>query len=598
MALIGKIREKTSLAVGLVAIGLVLFLVGSDLLGLGPRTASQHPVIGKVAGKKITLRSFQEQCEARQHGFFLQYDRMPTEVEKEFLRDQVWQQLLTDICYAQIHDALGITVTADELVDMVQGAHIHPDLRAAFIDPATQEFDKKRLLLYLERLAQMPAAQQAQWHSLEKRLATTRCNTKFNQLMERSAFVTDLAAQAKHQLAHTSLAIRYLYIPYSSLQVDSLRITDAMLKDYLKAHKNDYQVAESRGIRYVTFPIIPTEEDTIALQEELQTLKQAFTQAQDDSVFASMHTEGSPVSVYATFTQAQLPQALAQQGAALRQGMVIGPIEEGEKHKLYKIAAINGQAPRQYEVAMIEKTLTPGDEARDQAFRRADYFASIATNRKQFEAQATQDTLPVHQAQVGKNDSHVGVRAHAREIVRWLYSEATIGKISPVFELADEYVIAVMADQVHEGTASLNKVRDEITRQVIHELKAPIILGQLQAISDTTLDAMAAQYGEAATLLTAEQLKFSDHTLPGVGRARKAIGQAFALRPSKRSKPIADDKGVLVVELVERHEAAAPESLADYRRAQEQQEQFKQTDHILRSLAALAQVKDYRYKYY
>lgn len=598
MALIGKIRAQTSLVVGIVAIGLVLFLVGSDLLGLGPRTAGKDPVIGKVAGKKITLRSFQEQFEALQHSFFLQYDRMPTEVEKKLLRDQVWQQLLTDISYVPIHAALGSTVTADELVDMVQGVHIHPDLRAAFTDPATQAFDKKQLLRYLEKLAQMPAAQQAQWYSLEQRLATTRCNTKFNQLMKQSTFVTNLAAQTKHQLAHTSLAIRYLYIPYSSLQADSLRITDTMLKDYLKAHKNDYQVEESRGIRYVTFPIIPTEEDTIALQEELQTLKQAFTQAQDDSVFASMHTEGSPLSVYATFTQAQLPQALAQQGAALRQGMVIGPIEEREKHKLYKIAAINRQAPRQYKVAMIEKTWAPGDEARDQAFRQADYFASIATNRKQFEAQAAQDTLPVHPAQVGKNDSHIGVRSHAREIARWLYTEATIGKVSPVFELADEYVIAVMTDQVHEGTASLNKVRDEITRQVTHEQKAQIIIGRLQAISDTTLDAMAAQYGEAATLLTAAQLKFSDHTLPGVGRARKAIGQAFALKQRERSKPMADDTGVLLVELVERHEAAAPESLADYRRAQEQREQFKQTNLILRSLAELAKVKDYRYKYY
>jgi peptidyl-prolyl cis-trans isomerase D len=33
MALISKIREKTGLAVGIIAFGLILFLVGGDILG-------------------------------------------------------------------------------------------------------------------------------------------------------------------------------------------------------------------------------------------------------------------------------------------------------------------------------------------------------------------------------------------------------------------------------------------------------------------------------------------------------------------------------------------------------------------------------------
>ena len=52
MALIGKIREQAGLAGGIVAIGLVLFLVGRDLLGLNPSVLGRNPIIGKVAGKK------------------------------------------------------------------------------------------------------------------------------------------------------------------------------------------------------------------------------------------------------------------------------------------------------------------------------------------------------------------------------------------------------------------------------------------------------------------------------------------------------------------------------------------------------------------
>ena len=598
MALIGRIRDTANLAVIIVAIGLVLLLVGGDVLGLRPRIAYKQPIIGKVAGKNITLPSFQQQYEALQHNFPQQYGRMPTEAEKNSLRNQVWQQLLADASYARMQDVLGITVTADELVDMVQGDHIHPDLQAAFTDPATRAFSKQQLLLYLKNLAQMPTAQQEQFHSFEKKIATDRCHTKFNQLIAQSALVTDLAARTKYQLAHTSLTIRYLYIPYDSLQADSLHITDAMRKAYLTAHKNDYQVAESREACYVTFPVTPTEEDKLALQKELQQLKQDFAQALDDRSFASSHTEGLSLLAYRTFIQAELPQVLARQEAALQKGMVIGPVEEWGRYKLYKIAAIHGQAPKQYAVAIIEKILTPGDEARERAYRQADYFASMTTNRKQFEAQAAEDNLAVHQAQAAKNDFQLGPLPRARDMVRWLYNEATVNKVSPVFELADQYVVAVMTEQTRAGTALLDKVRSEITHKVTNEQKAQIIISQLPATANTSVDDLAAQYGEGATILAAAQVKFSDHTLPGVGRASKAIGQAFALKPGERSRPIADDAGVLVIELVERHEAAIPETLADYKEEQEQRAQRKQAGYILESLKELAKVKDYRYKYY
>ena len=225
-------------------------------------------------------------------------------------------------------------------------------------------------------------------------------------------------------------------------------------------------------------------------------------------------------------------------------------------------------------------------------------MASLVANKQQFEAQAAQDKLQVYHAQVGKNDSRVGVLSHAREIVRWLYNDATIDKVSPVFELADDYVVALMTDQVKEGTATLDKVRDEITHKVINEKKARAIMSQLQAISDTTLEALAVQYGAVAKVLTTERLKFRDSTLQGVGMASKAIGRAFALKKDERSTPIADDHGVLLVELVERHEAEVPESLGSYKYNQEQLEQLKQTYYIPKSLEEFAQTKDYRYRFY
>ena len=601
MALISKIRDRASLALMIVALGLLMLLITGDLLGLRPRRAYQQPVIGKVAGKNITLRTFQYEYEIIQHTFPQQHGRMPTEAEKDSLRNQLWHQLLANAIYARIQDALGIAVTSDELIDMVQGDYIDPGLQAFFVNPKTKAFDKQQLLLYLKNLAQMPAAHQQEFHRFEQKLATDRCHTKFNRLIEQSALVTDLAARTKYQLAHTSLDIRYLYIPYSSFQTeDAPPLKDAKLSAYLRAHKNDYQVAESRGIQYVTFSVSPTEEDELALQTELQQLQQDFTQTLNDRDFAKAHTEGGPLRAYRTYTQAELPPVLAQQVAALHPGQVIGPVEEWDRYKLYKISAIHEQGSKQYEVAVIEKILTPGEEARDRAYRQADYFASIVSKKNKLEAQAAQENLEVHHAQVDKNDTRVGALPRAREIVRWLYNDATVSSVSPVFELGDEYVVAVMTEQVREGTAALDSVRDEVTRKVTNEQKAQQIIDQLSVTPDTTLDDLAAQYGKGAIVLTASQVKFSDNALPGVGRAWKAIGQAFALKPGERSKPIADEEGILIIELVERKELAVLDEflVAQYKQRQERRARREQPIKIIKSLEELAKVKDDRYKHY
>ena len=601
MALISKIRDRASLALMIVALGLLMLLITGDLLGLRPRIAYQQPIIGKVAGKNITFRTFQYEYEIVQHTFPQQHGRMPTEAEKDALRNQLWHQLLANTIYARIQDALGIAVTSDELIDMVQGDYIHPDLQDLFFNPKTKAFDKQQLLLYLKNLAQMPAAHQQEFHRFEHKLATDRCHTKFNRLIEQSVLFTDLAARTKYQLAHTSLAIRYVYIPYSSFQTeDAPPLKDAKLSAYLKAHKNDYQVAASRGIQYVTFPVSPTEEDKLALQTELQQLAQDFAQTSNDRDFARAHTEGLSIIAYQTYTQAELPPALAQQAAALHPGKVIGPVEEWDRYKLYKISAIHEQASKQYEVAVIEKILTPGEEARDRAYRQADYFASMISKKNKLEAQAAQDNLEVHQAQVDKNDTRVGKLTRAREVVRWLYNDAAVNSVSPVFELGDKYIVAVMTKQVREGTAALDSVRDEVTHKVTNEQKAQQIIDQLSVTPDMTLDDLAAQYGKGAIILTASQVKFSDHTLPGVGRSWQAIGQAFALKPGECSKPIADEKGILIIELVERKEPAVLEEslVTHYRQGQERRARREQIIKTIKSLEELAKVKDYRYKHY
>ena len=347
MAIINTIRKHAGLAIGLVASGLILFLIGGDILQLRAAfLGKQRTDVGAIGGQKISLQAYQTQLEQLRR--LLPTSNSATDV---FIRDLAWKKLVEQITVQKACTTLGLEVSDDELVDKVQGNRIHPELQAYFQDPETQQFDKQRLINYLQNLPQMPAAQQAQWRYFENQLATSRNHEKFIQLMQQSTLITDLEGQAQHEAANNTRSIKCLYMPYYSYPDDEVPITDAMLQQYLKAHKSAYQVEESKHIRYLVLPIKPTVEDQQAFQEELQALKKAFAQAQDPHTFAKFNTDGQPASACLQLTAQQLPEVLAQQKARLKQGHVVGPIDEGAVHKLYKLVTLPTQANQCYEIA-------------------------------------------------------------------------------------------------------------------------------------------------------------------------------------------------------------------------------------------------------
>ena len=157
MALISKIREKTGLAVGIIAFGLILFLVGGDILGpnsviLGKNKAE----VGEIAGQKISHQEYIQQIEELKYNYSLNFGRNPSENEMIAIRQQAWDYLIVKKAFQKEYDELGLSVTEEELVDMVQGKNIHPDLVQAFTNPETGQFDREQIVIYLQQINQMP----------------------------------------------------------------------------------------------------------------------------------------------------------------------------------------------------------------------------------------------------------------------------------------------------------------------------------------------------------------------------------------------------------------------------------------------------------
>src|SRR5687768_10896729 len=95
MALINTIREKSGWAVGTVAVGMVLFIVGGDLVGGNNRLfGGNDQTVGEVAGKKVDVNEYNNALEQAKQAFIAQQQRQPDEQALGYLRDQAWNQTI------------------------------------------------------------------------------------------------------------------------------------------------------------------------------------------------------------------------------------------------------------------------------------------------------------------------------------------------------------------------------------------------------------------------------------------------------------------------------------------------------------------------
>ena len=83
---------------------------------------------------------------------------------------------------------------------------------------------------------------------------------------------TAFDGKAAHALANDKISISYVKVPYSSIPDSLVTITDRDIKKYINTHSADFEVEESRSIRYVVFDETASVEDNLAIENELKKL--------------------------------------------------------------------------------------------------------------------------------------------------------------------------------------------------------------------------------------------------------------------------------------------------------------------------------------
>ncbi|GAB3945899.1 SurA N-terminal domain-containing protein [Spirosoma harenae] len=387
MSVINKIRERSGLAVGVIAISLILFIVGGDLLGgRSLLFGGDQQKVGEIAGQSIDYQDFNAKVDELRAQYEQQTGRAPADQDMAQIREQAWNQLLFEIAYQKEFDKLGIKVSPEELVDMVQGNNISPAVRQAFTNPQTGVFDKSSIISYLKGLKNLPAQQQAAWANFEKNLSSDRLRQKYESLMRLSVFTTTAEAQKEYQAQNSKANVKFLFVPFYTINDTTVKVTDSQLEEYLSKHKDEYPGTDSRSIQYVTFSVAPSKEDSATLYNDIKSLARGLGAASNDSTFAQ---QNSDVRVPLYMTAGEMPEQLRASIPTFAPGGIYGPFREGNTYFIYKYGGSKKDTSFTARAShILIQTKGLADSAKADARRRAEGILKQIQGGASFEALA------------------------------------------------------------------------------------------------------------------------------------------------------------------------------------------------------------------
>jgi peptidyl-prolyl cis-trans isomerase D len=346
MSVLESLRQRSGLLVAIVGLALLTFVL-TGLFERGSLGGSDN-VVGEIAGKSIEYNFFNKKVEeALETAKQRQGKTSLTDKETEDVIQEVWNRLINEEVMQKEYKKLGISVSADELYDaMVQ--HPHPyfvryitdpntgKINPAFTDPNTGQISPAKLRDFTQN---MPPEQEAQWVQLEDLMRQILTIEKYNALVKKGMYITTSQAKRLFDDQTTRVSIKYLLKGYSSIADNKVAVTDEDLNAYYSKHKSEFKQNVSRSMEYVSFDIVPSEEDkqTImtAMQQVAEKLKEEKTFS-DDSLLVVAESDSRSIDLE-FHTKETLSPLIDSLMFEEKEGFTYGPYTENGVVKVSKL---------------------------------------------------------------------------------------------------------------------------------------------------------------------------------------------------------------------------------------------------------------------
>jgi len=285
MAVIGRIRKHSGFLVIIIGVALAAFVLG-DFVKKRPRHSN---IIAEVAGEKISPVDFNKKVEEN-----IQIRKQNsgsanlTSAENYEIRQSTWTQMMNEIVMSKQYEELGVSVTVDELNDLVRGKNPHPYIVQSFKDPKTGQFNPKMVSDFLQNLDKVDPAMKDRYLMLEKAIKADRLNTKYNSLLTKGFYVPVAFAKREYEARNRTIKVRIVGAKYQVIPDTDVKVSDADYQKYFDENSYKYtQDRPTRDLEYVVFDVQASADDRKKIEEDVKGLYEEIKTTIDIPAFVN-----------------------------------------------------------------------------------------------------------------------------------------------------------------------------------------------------------------------------------------------------------------------------------------------------------------------
>ena len=300
MTALGKIRSKGILLIIIIGLGLFAFIAEEAFRSCNGIKGQNSQQIGEVLGEKIYVQDFQKLLEEYQDAMKLtmRTDNL-SEDQLNQLKDQVWQQLVSERVMKEDCKKLGLTVTEDELQNVLNDGTNQLLTQTPFVNQQTGRFDVSILKQFIDAYRKAEASNNSQqldqmrpaynyWLFVEKNLRTQLLAQKYQSLLANCVLSNKVEAKMAFNEENEEAQIQLASIACNTIKDADIKVTDEELKAKYEELKPAFrQQQETRDVKMVDVQVKASATDRAQLQKDMAGYQKQLAAAADPTQVVS-----------------------------------------------------------------------------------------------------------------------------------------------------------------------------------------------------------------------------------------------------------------------------------------------------------------------
>ncbi|MBV6879502.1 SurA N-terminal domain-containing protein [Epilithonimonas ginsengisoli] len=336
MAILGEIRKRSWLLVGVIALALLAFLVNPDTID---KVFGKNPnILGKVNGEEITRDELNDQL------FIMQQQAQQQGQPTKGLEEQAWQILVQSKLIKQQFEKTGLTLSDETFWSQLQYDPIFAQNQQYFDEKGN--FKLKDIKGEIEKSQATNPENYTFWlknrKAIEYRMMARMLFGNITSGITTSKKEAELMVKFRDEMANIDF-VKVDYLEFS--KKNNVKVTTQDLADYIKLHPTRFKATASRNIAYAYFPAAPSAQDDAATLNEINKLflkgtdasngAENFQNTTNDSMFVELNSDVPFIPQYVS--PAQLPTELKDKIATAAIGQTFGPYKEQTLYVVSKL---------------------------------------------------------------------------------------------------------------------------------------------------------------------------------------------------------------------------------------------------------------------